>query len=85
MRHKQHAIGSEKGADATMHLKYRSVLALTAVLCLLPAAAVAQEGRTNTLSPKAVGPTPQTPDGHPDLTGFWNGLGDNLWVYRTNV
>ena len=61
-----------------MHLKYRSVLALTAVLCLLPAAAVAQEGRTNTLSPKAVGSTPQTPDGHPDLTGLWNGLGDNL-------
>jgi hypothetical protein len=61
---------------------FRSFIVLSALL-LLPLAAVAQEGEPdmshdNTLSPKPMGPTPRTPDGHPDLTGLWNGLGDNL-------
>ena len=28
--------------------------------------------------PKPSGTTPRTPDGHPDLTGVWNGRGDSL-------
>jgi hypothetical protein len=53
-----------------------------ALLCLLPAAVFAQENaptrRTINAPPKPSGTTPRTPDGHPDLTGVWNGLGDNL-------
>ncbi len=54
----------------------------TAVLCLLPAAAMGQRPSRATYStnasPEPSGPTPRTPDGHPDLSGVWNGLGDNL-------
>jgi len=57
-------------------------LAVVAILCLLPAALGAQElsamKRTVNAPPKPSGTTPRTPDGHPDLTGVWNGLGDNL-------
>src|SRR5579871_4049037 len=28
--------------------------------------------------PKPSGSTPRTPDGHPDLSGVWNALGDGL-------
>ena len=61
---------------------YRNLIVLSALL-LLPLAAFAQDGEPdmshdNTLSPKPMGSTPRTPDGHPDLTGLWNGLGDNL-------
>jgi hypothetical protein len=51
-------------------------------LCLLSTAILAQESpqarRTTNAPPKPSGNTPRTPDGHPDLTGVWNGLGDNL-------
>src|SRR5438309_11512201 len=61
---------------------YRRIVAAVAGLCLLQAALLAQEfsqiQRTSNAPPKPSGTTPRTPDGHPDLTGVWNGLGDNL-------
>jgi hypothetical protein len=54
----------------------------TTALCLLSVAVLAQEsslaGRTTNAPPQPSGVTPRTADGHPDLTGVWNGLGDNL-------
>jgi hypothetical protein len=62
-----------------MSYRHSEVIALALVLCLLPAAAVAQQMSSSTnASPAPSGPTPRTPDGHPDLSGVWNGLGDNL-------
>src|SRR5712692_6396406 len=62
--------------------RYSRIVAAAAALCLLPAAVLAQEfsqiQRNNNAPPKASGATPRTPYGHPDLTGVWNGLGDNL-------
>src|SRR5215510_8119254 len=61
---------------------YTRVIAAAAALCLLPAAVLAQESpalkRNNNAPPKPSGTTPRTPDGHPDLTGVWNGLDDGL-------
>ena len=58
------------------------IIAAAAALCLLAAAALAQQAaparRTINAPPKPSGATPRTADGHPDLTGVWNGLGDNL-------
>jgi hypothetical protein len=60
----------------------RSLIAAAAAACLLTAALAAQQGqparRTTNAPPKPTGATPRAPDGHPDLTGVWNGLGDNL-------
>jgi hypothetical protein len=56
----------------------RSLIA-TATLCLLSAAVLAQPShRTTNAPPRPSGATPRTADGHPDLTGVWNGLGDNI-------
>ena len=64
---------------------YRSCCMAAAALLWVPSAVlVAQDGRpaarrqpTNA-APKPTGITPRTPDGHPDLTGVWNGKGDSL-------
>jgi len=59
----------------------RGKIFAAAVVCLLPAAAVAQQQqvqqiplRDDLVKQAATAPTPRTPDGHPDLTGLWNGL-----------
>src|SRR6266849_377305 len=58
------------------------IIVAAAALCFVAAAVLAQEAargpRTVNAPPKPSGATPRTPDGHPDLTGVWNGLGDNL-------
>jgi hypothetical protein len=65
-------------------LRYDRILIAAIVLCLLPGAAFAQAAggprmdHETTVPPTPVGSTPRTADGHPDLTGLWNGLADNL-------
>jgi len=64
-------------------MRFCGIIFTAILLCLLPAAVFAQYGgprmdHENTLPPTPVGPTPITADGHPDLTGLWNGLADNL-------
>ena len=56
-------------------------IAAAAVLCIPATVLVAQERpapRTTNAPPTPSGPTPRTPDGHPDLSGVWNGRGDSL-------
>ena len=59
----------------------RAIVVATA-LCLLPATVFAQRAeraaRETNAPPTPSGTTPMTADGHPDLSGVWNGLGDNL-------
>lgn len=61
-------------------------LVVAALLCL-PAAMFAQivaepghalVSRTVNSAPTPSGATPRMPDGHPDLSGVWDGLGDDL-------
>jgi len=65
-----------------MRFYRQTLIAAAALLCLLSAAVSAQEfsalKRNVNAPPKPSGATPRTPDGHPELTGVWNGLGDNL-------
>ncbi len=68
----------------TLHSRITRSIVTAALLCLIPAAIFAQNNggprmdRDNTLPPTPTGPTPRAPDEHPDLTGLWNGLADNL-------
>jgi hypothetical protein len=64
------------------HFGRSRVLAAAAGLCLLPAAVIAQQQQRQMPLPQDLlkqarsMPTPMTADGHPDLSGTWNGLGD---------
>jgi hypothetical protein len=62
--------------------RFSIAIAVAATAGLLPAAAMARQfsqvSRTTNAPVAPSGATPRTPDGHPDLSGVWNGLGDNL-------
>jgi hypothetical protein len=62
--------------------KLIGIIVAAAALCLVPTSLVGQETaravRTTNSAPKPTGATPRTADGHPNLTGVWNGLGENL-------
>ena len=56
-------------------------IAAAAVLSVHSAVLLAQQrpaARRTNAPPAPSGPTPRTADGHPDLTGVWNGRGDSL-------
>jgi hypothetical protein len=65
-----------------MRFVARRIIAGAAALWIFSGMLLAQEfsqiKRDNNAPPKPSGVTPRAPDGHPDLTGLWNGLGDNL-------
>ncbi len=64
------------------HFGHGGIIVVAAVLCSMPTAVVAQQiskaSLTTNAPPTPSGPTPRTPDGHPDLSGVWDGLRDNL-------
>ena len=61
---------------------FRRLIVVAIALCLAPfmvrAQELSQRQRATNAPPKPSGTTPRSADGHPDLTGVWNGLGDNL-------
>jgi hypothetical protein len=73
------------------HFGRSRVLAAAAALCLLPAAVIAQQQQRQMPLPQDLlkqarsMPTPMTADGHPDLSGLWNGLGDPLVGSRNQL
>ena len=65
------------------YLRHLGLASLAVSLCLVAAPAFAQEEAPGmmhnvTVRPAPTGVTPRTPDGHPDFTGVWNGMADNL-------
>ena len=61
------------------HFRRRRVLASAALVCLIATVVLAQQQqktplRGELLKQGAAAPTPRAPDGHPDLSGLWNGL-----------
>jgi len=65
------------------HLRYLGLVVLAVLLCVVAAPAFAQEEAPGmihnvTVRPAPTGVTPRTTDGHPDFTGVWNGMADNL-------
>lgn len=62
-------------------IRHRTIVTVV-LFGLLPIGLIAQnpaeEPRRTNAPPAATGTTPRRPDGHPDLSGVWNGLGDNL-------
>src|SRR3981081_1560497 len=68
----------------THSVRFSTSTVMAGLLGLIPAASFAHAyvgprmDHENTLPPTPMGPTPRTADGHPDLTGLWNGLADNL-------
>ena len=73
---------SDEREGVYAYVRVSRIIAAAAALCLCSAVVLAQEAppalRTTNAPPKPSGVTPRTADGHPDLTGVWNGLGDNL-------
>ena len=63
------------------HFGHGGIIVVAAVLCSMPTAVVAQQiskaSLTTHAPPTPSGPTPRAPDGHPDLSGVWDGLRDN--------
>ena len=74
------------------HFGRSRIFTAAAALCLLPMAAVAQQQERKQMplpqdqlkQAKSL-PTPKTADGHPDLSGLWNGLGDPLVGSRNQL
>src|ERR1700739_3683868 len=80
----QTATRFRKESPMTRHFPAGRGFLAVAALCLFPVPVFAQANggprmdHDTTLPPTPVGSTPMAPDGHPDLTGLWNGLADNL-------
>jgi hypothetical protein len=58
---------------------------LLAVMLFISKPAAPQNGKAATKSSSSEKPTPRTPDGHPDLNGFWAGGGDSDEVFQRSA